>query len=142
VSNVNNSQIQMDQAYKFDPKRNSAPVKRELDRDAFLKILMTQLQYQDPSQPLQDKEFIAQMAQFSSLEQMNKTSEAMIQTAVISQMTLGAQLLGTQVSYKAADGTTKTGEVLEVVKKDGLVQAKVGTAYVNISNLETIKSGK
>lgn len=45
-----------------------------LDKDAFLKILMTQLQNQDPTSPMDDREFIAQMAQFSSLEQMNNVA--------------------------------------------------------------------
>ena len=50
-----------------------------LGRDAFLQLLVTQMQHQDPTQPKADGEFIAQLAQFSSLEQltqMQKTLES------------------------------------------------------------------
>lgn len=51
------------------------PTKDPLGRDAFLNLLVTQLQNQDPTQPQADGEFLAQLAQFSTLEQMQKMND-------------------------------------------------------------------
>lgn len=67
--------------YKFGQKETEELKENknnDLDKNAFLKLLTTQLSNQDPLNPIEDKEFIAQLAQFSSLEQMtslNKTLE-------------------------------------------------------------------
>jgi flagellar basal-body rod modification protein FlgD len=57
----------------------AAASRREgLGRDAFLQLLVTQLQHQDPTQPLKDGEFIAQLAQFSSLEQLTSIQQSLV----------------------------------------------------------------
>ena len=60
----------------FNATLNSGRVaQKNLRKDDFLKILITQLSYQDPMAPMEDKEFIAQMAQFSTLEQMTSMAK-------------------------------------------------------------------
>jgi flagellar basal-body rod modification protein FlgD len=56
------------------PPPSTAPPEHDsaLGRDAFLRLLLTQLQHQDPTQPQADTEFLAQLAQFSTLEQLQE----------------------------------------------------------------------
>lgn len=58
---------------KSDGKDNT--YKNQLDKDAFLKLLTTQLKYQDPLSPMEDKEFITQMSSFNALEQMQAVNK-------------------------------------------------------------------
>jgi flagellar basal-body rod modification protein FlgD len=62
---------QVGQSNNTQTTASSAPLKqKDLGKDAFLQLLVTQLQNQDPTKPQADAEFIAQLAQFSSLEQL------------------------------------------------------------------------
>ena len=68
--------------YKLNDKKdkdliaNTVP-NDHLGKDAFLKLMITQLRYQDPLEPMDNKDSIAQMAQFSSLEQMQNLNNNM-----------------------------------------------------------------
>ncbi|MBX7057465.1 MAG: endoflagellar hook capping protein [Leptospirales bacterium] len=68
-------QEQLQQSGLQDIEVRESP--KQLGKDDFLKLLITQLSHQDPTQPVQDQQFIAQMAQFSSLEQMQNMSSAL-----------------------------------------------------------------
>ncbi|WP_044476810.1 flagellar hook assembly protein FlgD [Oceanobacillus massiliensis] len=111
-----------------------------LGKDEFLQILMTQLQNQDPSQPMDDTQFISQMAQFSSLEQMmNMTNsiDTLVQSQLISPVIEYSHMIGKEVSYEATD--QETGEALgNTSSKVVAVSQHEGWAVLELENGDKI----
>ena len=110
-----------------------------LDRDAFLKLLITEMKSQDPMNPMDDKEFIAQLAQFSSLEQMQSMNQSM-GTFVQSQSAFEAlSLIGRTVKWNDPDTSTEmTGKVESVQFKDGSPILEVGGNEVPLGYLTDV----
>jgi len=95
-------------------------VKNTLGKDDFLKLLVTQLQNQDPTKPLEDKEFIAQMAQFSSLEQMTEINRTLSTMIASNKIELSYSLLGKEVEViDSGSNQQKKGVVEEVMFEPG-----------------------
>ncbi|MDR1978416.1 MAG: flagellar hook assembly protein FlgD [Synergistaceae bacterium] len=84
----------------------SRAVSNELDKDAFLKLLIAELSNQDPLNPMDDREFIAQMAQFSTLEQMTNMTKALEGMSSMEQYS-AVSYVGKKVAFdlEGADGT-------------------------------------
>lgn len=112
----------------------------KLGKDEFMKILMAQLQNQDPLKPMEDKEFISQMASFSSLEQMMNMSESidkMVQNQSISPVLQFSHLIEKVVTYtNTSEGTgdSKTSKVTAVSQFEG-------EAVLELENGEKIYAG-
>ncbi len=95
--------------------------KTTLDSKDFMKLLTTQLAMQDPLNPMKDTEFIAQMANFSSLETMNELSTA-FETFTSAQQVTGAQnYLGKTVTVTDSNSSSGaiTGPVTSIVVENG-----------------------
>jgi len=129
-------------------KENGRIPKQALGKEDFLQLLLKQLSYQDPLSPMEDKEFIAQMAQFSSLEQMTAMSQGFNQLsstlsrdfALIAQMISGneaASSLGKTVELSIGDGKTIQG-VVHSVTKGGDPQIMVDGYYYNWSQVTEV----
>ena len=119
-----------------------------LDKDSFMLLLVTQFKYQDPLNPMDDKEFISQMAQFSSLEQMmnlNTSMDNMVDATNNQQMINATSYIGKQVSVtgntigKVTDGATGQTSVsaFRYAFGDNVVK---GTLTVRDANGNTIYS--
>jgi flagellar basal-body rod modification protein FlgD len=108
-----------------------------LDRNDFLKILITQLSHQDPTQPMNDKEFVAQMAQFSSLEQITNMSEGLSKVADLISRSQAVGLLGTAVEI--SDGAQTVSGVVDAVTGGNFPQLLVNGQYYDYSQVQKIR---
>ncbi len=78
IGTLTESQLaKLTEIMKAQESNTSKASSQEMGKDQFLNILMTQLTHQDPMNPLEDKDFIAQMAQFSSLEQLTNMNKSL-----------------------------------------------------------------
>ena len=109
-----------------------------LDKNDFLKILITQLSHQDPTQPMDDKAFIAQMAQFSSLEQMTNMSDGLAKVATLVAKSQAVGLLGNAVDISNG-AETVTGTV-EAVTGGDYPQLLVNGQYYDYSQVQKVKT--
>lgn len=100
-------------------------VDNTLGKEAFLKLLVTQMQYQDPLNPNTDTEFVAQLAQFSALEQMQNLSQTSVNSQAFS-------LVGKEVIVKVT--SESTGEVTYEQGKVDYVTVKSGDAKICVND--------
>jgi flagellar basal-body rod modification protein FlgD len=112
----------------------------ELGKDQFLKLFVAQLQHQDPMNPMQDQDFMGQMASFSTLEQVTNLASA--NEAIASNLSLSHSvgLLGRTVSWTDEAEVLHTGVVEKVNQSaDGKPVLTVsGTAGVDPSTITQI----
>ena len=110
----------------------------ELGKDDFLKILITQLTNQDPTEPMEDREFIAQMAQFSTLEQMTNLSTEFQRLGGLLQSGQAVAMLGKTVDI-VLGAATVTGTVDEVSGGD-YPQVLVNGIYYDYASVQRVRT--
>jgi flagellar basal-body rod modification protein FlgD len=108
-----------------------------LGKDDFLKLLITQLSHQDPTQPLQDREFVAQMAQFSTLEQMTNMTGELKQVLGLLARSQAVNLLGKTVELAVGEG--RTSGVVEAISGSEYPQVLVGGQYYDVSQVLSVR---
>ncbi len=135
VSSILSNQKTIEQIIESSKQSSTASTRNtgELGKDDFLQLLITQLQHQDPMNPSSDQDFIAQVAQFSSLEQMKNMNTSM-------QYQQGFSMMGKYISAVVSDETTGSqrtvsGEVTSVRMVSGEVMLVVGDSEVPIDKV-------
>lgn len=153
MANTIDPSLLLTEYQKSKPRTGSST----LGKDDFLRLLMTQLQNQDPTNPMQDTEFIAQMAQFTSLEQLtnlNSTFKDFIDQQQQSQLISYNQFIGKEITWhkvnELENGLTEVeegnGKVISVqfkendvllVLEDGTKVERANISQVNEASSDT-----
>ena len=115
---------------------NGRTASQQLGKDDFLKLLITQLSNQDPTNPMEDTQFIAQMAQFSSLEQMTNMNESFNKMAAMINSSQAAATIGRTVDIDVGD-TTARG-VVEATTMGAHPQVMVNGMYDDLDKIKAV----
>lgn len=131
--------VTMDSQIDSFNKSLDRQAKTALDREDFLQILITQLTHQDPTSPMEDRDFVAQMAQFSTLEQMINMGDDMARVSSLVTRSQAYALLGKRVSVSSGDRVISG--VVEEVRGTDLPQILVGGRFYDYQNVEAVGVG-
>jgi flagellar basal-body rod modification protein FlgD len=96
-----------------------------VNQNDLIKIMLTELQYQDPLKPLDNTEFIAQLAQFTNLEQTSQLNDRMDTLLSVQAATQSVGLLGRTVQVTLPDGSSDSGSVMSITFSNGEAQLTV-----------------
>jgi len=102
-----------------------------LGKDEFLKLMIVQMQNQDPLEPQADTAFIAQMAQFSSLEQMLNMNNTLLLNAAVS-------LIGSSVEWMDENGYNMGVVNSALINNKGAVQVMIGDRAVDFNQVKVV----
>ncbi|XBH22140.1 flagellar hook capping FlgD N-terminal domain-containing protein [Jonesiaceae bacterium BS-20] len=94
--------------------------KKEMDSETFMKLLLAQLRFQDPSTPMSTNEMMAQTTQLATMEQLTNIATTVTEGFALAMRDTAANLVGKTVTYQLADGEFVTGQV-QSVRYDGAV---------------------
>jgi flagellar basal-body rod modification protein FlgD len=109
---------------------NGRMPQQQLGKDDFLKLLVTQLSYQDPTAPMEDKEFIAQLAQFSTLDQMTSMANDFSKLSSMLAVNEASGALGRNVDIIDNDALVQ-GTIKAVTRGDATPRVMVNGQYYN-----------
>jgi flagellar basal-body rod modification protein FlgD len=115
---------------------NGKELKKIMGQEDFLNLLITELKYQDPTAPMKDREFIAQMASFSSLEQMKTLNDGMAGVSQLMARTQAYSLLGKNVEIN--DGRQQVQGLVQEVTGGDTPQVLVNGIYYDFGDIKRV----
>lgn len=137
-SELSRTQIQVDEANK-KAKIKHKPGENGMGKDTFIKLLITQLKHQDPTKAMEDREFIAQMAQFSALEQMTNINKEIESMRKSSKTAEAYGLLGKNIdSFNTQSKMKVSGIVTSIQFTNNDMKLIVGGREVSMNDVQSV----
>jgi flagellar basal-body rod modification protein FlgD len=117
---------------------SSATDQTQLSSKAFLQLLVAQLQYQDPSKPVDTSSFMNETATLTQVQTMEQSAQASTDLLAAQRAQTASTLVGRMVSYASADGSTQTGLVSAATISTANPTLKIGSAQVDLSQIQQV----
>ena len=109
-----------------------------LDRDAFLKLLVAQLRYQDPNKPMDSAEMVSQSASQSVVDKLDQISQVLTDSGVANRLSLGSSIIGKQVTFLDPNGASQTA-IASSISFDGTAMVvRAGTFDVPVDSIRSV----
>lgn len=115
------------------PQGAPAPPNNSLGQDAFLKLLVAQLRYQDPTKPTDPQAFIAQTAQFTQVEKLEQIAKQNTDNIRTQGLSTASALIGRTIKYQDEQGVVKSGTVTGAALNADGVRLKLGTQFADLN---------
>ncbi|HEY0249497.1 MAG TPA: flagellar hook capping FlgD N-terminal domain-containing protein, partial [Gryllotalpicola sp.] len=116
----------------------SSKKSQTMDSEVFMKLLVTQLQNQDPSSPMDTDQMISQTTQLAMMEQLTNLSTTQTEGFALQMRVAASELIGRQVSYANSDGDTVSGTVSSVSFAGAVPTVTVGNDQIQLDALTGI----
>jgi len=112
----------------------------QMGSDAFLKLLVAEMKYQDPSKPMDSAEMMSQTATLTQTQALQTIADQNKQTLALQRSLSAGALVGHQVSYTATDGTTQSGVIsaVRISTVDNTSVAVIGGESVDVGRITEV----
>lgn len=121
------------------PSSSTATPSTGLDKDAFLKLLVAQLKYQDPDKPMDSSAYMSQMAQFTQVEKLGNIETAQTQLSSWQRALTGESMIGKTITARGTDGQAVSGTVSGIsLGTAGTQLLLAGGGQVSVDNVQTV----
>lgn len=107
------------------------------DKDNFMQMLLTQLRYQDPMNPMKDSDFMSQISQLQMADKMSQLNKSMLESVRAETLSQAANFIGRRV-HATQNGEAVDGIVSSVQQRNGAVTLSVGGRTVTLPEIDRI----